>query len=59
MKSQPKHLGVKKVAAENLKKAMLKRCEIKMGGQGPPAVDGIEIFDNDDQASNHYCCLPL
>ena len=26
--------GVKKVEAKNLKMAMLKRCEIKMGGQG-------------------------
>ena len=26
--------GVKKVTAKNLKKAMLKRCEIKMGNQG-------------------------
>ena len=26
--------GVKKFVAKNLKKAMLKRCDIKMGGQG-------------------------
>ena len=36
----------------NLKKAMLK----KMGNQNeqlrPPAVDGIKIFDNVDQAAN-------
>ena len=25
----------------------------------PLAVDGIKIFDNDDQAAKHYCCLPL
>ena len=33
-----------------------------MGRQGQcsilPAVDGIKIFDNDDQATKHYCCLP-
>ena len=34
MKSQPKHTCCKKFAAKNLKKVMLKRCEIKMGGQG-------------------------
>ena len=33
MKSQPKHPGVKKVAAKNLKKALLKRCEIKINWQ--------------------------
>ena len=25
----------------------------------PPAVDGIKIIDNDDQAVKHYCCQPL
>ena len=29
-----------------------------MGNQRPPAVDGIKIFDNDDQVAKHYCCLP-
>ena len=23
----------------------------------PPAVDGIKIFDSDDQTAKHYCCL--
>ena len=22
------------------------------------AVDGIKVFDNDDQAAKRYCCLP-
>ena len=43
MKSQPKHPWCKKVAAKNLKKAMLK----KMGNQNewprPSAVDGTKI----------------
>ena len=29
------------------------------GQPRPPAVDGIKIFDNDDQAIKHYCCLPI
>ena len=32
--SQPKHPWCKKVVAKNLKKAMLKNYEIKMGSQG-------------------------
>ena len=33
MKSQPKHPGVKNILAKNLRMAMLKKCEIKMGNQ--------------------------
>ena len=29
------------------------------GQPRPPAIDGNKIFDNDDQAAKHYCCLPL
>ena len=33
--------------------------DVKSNGQpGPPAVDRIKIFDNDDQAAKQYCCLP-
>ena len=28
------------------------------GHARPPAVDGIKIFDNDDQATKYYCCQP-
>ena len=34
MKSKPKHSKCKKGAAKRANKALLKRCEIKMGGQG-------------------------
>ena len=42
-----------------LKKAMLKKMWIQNGQPRPLAVDGIKIFDKDDQAAKHYCCLPL
>ena len=58
MKSQPKHPCCKKVVAKNLKKAMLKKMWKQNGWPRPPAVDGIKVFDNDDQAAKHYCCLP-
>ena len=35
--------SVKNVAAKNLKKAMLKKCEIKMGGQGLLLLQLIEL----------------
>ena len=48
MKSQPKHSGCKKVAAKNLKKPL------KSKGQPiPSAIEGIQIFDNDDQVAKH------
>ena len=28
------------------------------GWPRPPAIDGNKSFDNDDQATKHYCCLP-
>ena len=37
---------------------MLKKMRNENGWPRPPAVDGIKIFDNDDQATKHYCCLP-
>ena len=58
MKSQSKHCWCKKVAAKNLKMAMLKKMWNQNGWPRPPAVDGIKIFDNDDQATTHYWCLP-
>ena len=59
MKSQPKSPGVKKVAAKNPEKAMLKKMQNQNGRPRPPATDGIKIFGNDDQVTKHYCCLPL
>ena len=50
--------GIKKVVAKNLKKAMLKKMGNQNGRPRLPAVDGIKIFDDDDQATKHYCCLP-
>ena len=54
MKSQPKHPWCKK----DLKEAMLKKMSNQNGWPRPPAVDGIKMFDNEDQAAKHYCCLP-
>ena len=54
MKSQQKHPWCKKIAAKNLKKAMLKKMWNQNGWQRPPAVDGIKSFDNDDQTAKHY-----
>ena len=36
---------------------MLKKMLNQNGLPRPPAVDGIKIFDNDDQAAKHSCCL--
>ena len=30
-----------------------------MGSQGFLLLMELKIFDNDDQAAKHYCCLPL
>ena len=38
---------------------MLKMIWNQNGQPRSPAVDGIKIFDNNDQATKHYCCLPL
>ena len=38
--------GVKKVVAENLKKAILKKMRNQNEWPRPVAVDGIKIFDN-------------
>ena len=54
MKSQPKHSWNKKVAAKNLKKAMLKKMWNQNGWPRPPTVNGIKIFDNDDQVAKQY-----
>ena len=54
MKSQPKHPWYKKAAAKYLKKAMLKKMWNQNGLPRPPAVVGIKIFNNDDQAAKHY-----
>ena len=43
--------GVKKVTAKNLKKDMLKKICNQNGRPRPPAVYGIKIFDNNDQAA--------
>ena len=51
------HAWFKKVSAKNLKKATLKKMLNQNGQSRPPAADGIKIFDNDDQATKHYCCL--
>ena len=51
--------SVKKVATKNLKKAILKKMWNQIVQPRSPAVNGIKIFDNDDQAAKHYCCLPL
>ena len=60
MKSQTKHSLCKKVVAmQESKKAMMKKMWNQSGQPRPPAVDGIKIFDNDDQAVKHYCCLQL
>ena len=50
--------GVKKVAAKNLKKAMVEMMWNRNGQPRPTAVDRIKIFYNDDQAVQHYHCLP-
>ena len=57
MKSQPNTPSVKKVAAKNLKRAMLKKMWNQNRQPRPPAIDGIKNFDNDDQAAKHYCYL--
>ena len=55
--SQPKHPWCKKSCGQESKKAMLK----KMGNQNrrprPSGIDGVKIFDNDDQAAKHYYYL--
>ena len=48
--SQPKHPWCKKSCGQKCKKAMLKKMQNQNGRQRSPAVDGIKIFDNDDQA---------
>ena len=50
--------GAKKVADKNRKDRM-KRCEIKLGNQRPPAVDEIKIFDDDDKATKHSFSLRM
>ena len=51
MKSQSKHTWYKKES-----KKEHKRCEIKIDSQSLLLL--MKIFDNDDQAATHYCCLP-
>ena len=57
--SQPKHPWCKKVVANNLKKAMLKKMRNENGRPKLSAIDEIKISNNDDQAAKHYYCLPL
>ena len=49
--------GGKTVVAKNLKRPCWKDWN-QSGWPTPPDVDGIKIFDNDNQAIKHYCCLP-
>ena len=60
MTFQPKHHCCKKVAAKNLNKGHAEKdVKLKWAAKAfGSAVDGIKIFDNDDQVTKHYCCLP-
>ena len=58
MKSQPKHPWHKKSCGQEFKQGHAEKDVESKWVAKPPAVDGIKSFDNDDQATKHYCCLP-
>ena len=51
-------ISVKKSCGQESKKGHAEKMWNQNGQPRPSAVDGIIIFDNDYQASKHYCCLP-
>ena len=53
MKFQPKHPWCKKSSGQELIKAGMKKMWNQIGLPRPPAVVGIKIFDNDDEATKH------
>ena len=59
MKSQPKHPWCKKSCGQESKKGHAEKDVKSKWAAKASAVDEIKIFDNDDQAAKHYCCLLL
>ena len=47
----------KKSCGQESKKGHAEKMQNQNRQPSLPAVDEIKIFDNDDQAAKHYCCL--